>query len=249
MERLKEKVALVTGGCSGIGAAISELFVQEGAKVIVFDLIEKEVVKRCNLDFFKLNIGDEKAIKEAVNNIIAKYGRIDILVNNAGIPGANKPTHVLSEEEWDEVFDVDVKGTFFCCKNIIPHMINNGGGSIVNLCSVFGTHGSQGEISAYHAAKGAIMAMSKQDAATYGKKGIRVNAIFPGTIRTPLMENLTKEYPGGFDSYAYYIAKRNPLHKIGEPMDVAYGALYLASDEAKFVTGASLYIDGGYTVW
>ena len=249
MERLKEKVAVVTGGCSGIGEAITELFSKEGAKVIVFDLQEKDVIKRCGADFIQLNIGDEKAITEAVEHIITQYGRIDILVNNAGIPGANKPTHALSEEEWDEVFDTDVKGTFFCSKHVIPHMVRNGGGSIVNLCSVFGTHGSQGEISAYHAAKGAIMAMSKQDAATYGRKNVRVNAIFPGTIETPLMRNLTKEYPGGFDSYAEYIAKRNPLHKIGKPIDVAYGALYLASDEAGFVTGASLYIDGGYTVW
>ena len=249
MERLKEKVAVVTGGCSGIGEAITELFSKEGAKVIVFDLQEKDVIERCGADFIQLNIGDEKAITEAVEHIIAQYGRIDILVNNAGIPGANKPTHALSEEEWDEVFDTDVKGTFFCSKHVIPHMVRNGGGSIVNLCSVFGTHGSQGEISAYHAAKGAIMAMSKQDAATYGRKNVRVNAIFPGTIETPLMRNLTKEYPGGFDSYAEYIAKRNPLHKIGKPIDVAYGALYLASDEARFVTGASLYIDGGYTVW
>ena len=249
MDRLKNKVAIVTGGCSGIGKAIATLFAQEGAKVVIFDRQEGDVVKKIDATFFKLDIGDEKAIEKAMLEVAIKNGKIDILINNAGIPGSNKPTHALSEKEWDEVFDVDVKGTFFCTKHVIPYMVKNGGGSIVNISSVYGTHGSSGDIAAYHAAKGAIAAMSKQDAGTYGRKNIRVNAIFPGTIATPLMRDLTKEFPGGFDEYSKYIAKRNPLHRTGEPIDVAYGALYLASDEARFVTGASLYIDGGYTVW
>ena len=248
MNRLKDKVAIVTGGCSGIGEAIARLFAEEGAKVIVMDKNEGKIVKEIK-NFYQLNVSDENAIKQAIKEVNEQYGRIDILVNNAGVPGANKPTHELSEEDWDEVFDIDVKGTFFCTKHVVPYMVKQGGGSIVNICSVYGTHGSQGDISAYHAAKGAIAAMSKQDAATYGRKNVRVNAIFPGTVATPLMENLTKEFPGGFEKYGEYIAKRNPLNRIGEPIDIAYGALYLASDEAKFVTGASLYIDGGYTVW
>ena len=246
MKRLENKVAIITGGSSGIGEEVVNLFLLEGAKVIIFDIKKPN---NQNASFIELNINDEEEIAKSVKKVADQYGKIDILVNNAGVPGANKPTHLLNEKEWEEVFSVDVKGTFFMNKHVIPYMIKNGGGSIVNLCSVYGTHGSKGELSAYHAAKGSILAMSKQDAATYGSDNIRVNAILPGTIKTPLLEGLTKEFPGGSKGYYEYIAKRNPLHKTGEPKDVAYGVVYLASDEAKFVTGISLYIDGGYTVW
>ena len=243
MDRLKNKVAIVTGGASGIGAAIAELFAQEGAKVCIFDPAAK------GEEDFKVDVSNEAQVADAMKKVREKYGKIDILVNNAGFAGANKPTHLVTEEEWDATFKVDVKGVLFCTKHVIPYMLENGGGSIVNMSSIYGTHGTRGDLTPYHAAKGAVTTMTKQDAITYGKKNIRVNAIHPGGIKTPLMRAFGDQVEGGNEAFEAYISKRHPVGHMGEPIDVAYGALYLASDESRFVTGISLYIDGGYTAW
>lgn len=242
MDRLKGKVAVVTGGVSGIGKAIADLFEAEGAKVAVIDICAKEGV-------FQADVSREDQVAVAVKTIVARYGRIDILVNNAGFAGENNPTHLLSEQGFDQTFSVVAKGVFLCTKQVLPYMIVQGGGSIVNLSSVYGTHGTRGDLSAYHAAKGAVLAMTKQDAVTYGKKNIRVNAILPGAIETPLMHNFGDQFEGGYDAFEAYVSKRHPMGHMGKPEDIAYGVLYLASDEAKFVTGTGLYIDGGYTAW
>ena len=242
MDRLKNKIAIVTGGASGIGKAIAELFEKEGAAVVVFDLSGSP-------DFPPVDVSSEAQVADAVEEVIRRLGRIDILVNNAGMTGENAPTHRLSEEGFDKAFAVDVKGVFLCTKHVIPHMMANGGGSIVNLSSVYATHGTRGDLSAYHAAKGAVLAMTKQDAITYGKRNIRVNAILPGGIETPLFRAFGDVFPGGWEALEVYASKRHPMGRLGQPEDVAYGALYLASDEAKFVTGTGLYIDGGYSAW
>ena len=242
MDRLKDKIAIVTGGTSGIGKAIVELFEKEGATVVIFDLAGSP-------DFPPVDVSSEAQVAEAVEETVRRHGRIDILVNNAGMAGENAPTHRLSEEGFDKAFAVDVKGVFLCTKHVIPLMMANGGGSIVNLSSVYATHGTRGDVSAYHAAKGAVLAMTKQDAVTYGKQNIRVNAILPGGIETPLLKAFGEGVPGGWEALKAYAAKRHPMGHLGTVEDVAYGALYLASEESKFVTGTGLYIDGGYSAW
>lgn len=254
MGRLDKKVALITGGALGIGRATCELFAREGAAVAVTDILEAEgqaladeiAARGDQAAFWRMNVAREASVRGTVAAIVERFGRIDILVNNAGLSGVDKPTHEISEEEWDAVFAVDVKGAFFCTKHVVPVMLAQGGGAIVNISSIYGAIGSA-DVPPYHAAKGAVRLMTKTDAIYYARQGIRVNSVHPGTIMTELVKGMALDAPEG---YEVYMEGRNRIHPIGhpgEPLDVAYGVLYLASDEAKFVTGAELYIDGGYT--
>ena len=243
MNRLQNKIAIVTGGGSGIGAAIVKRFKEEGATVCVFD------IKGEGENFYKVDVSNEEMIKSAVTKIVEKYGKTDILVNNAGWAGVNLPTHLMDVAGWDKTFEIDVKGVMLCNKAVLPVMIANGGGAIVNISSIYGTHGTMGDLTAYHAAKGAVLALTKQDATTYGRKNVRVNAVLPGAIVTPLLKEFATQAAGGWEAYEAWVSKHTPLKRLGQPEDIANGVLFLASDEAKFVTGAGLYIDGGYTVW
>lgn len=241
--RLIHKVAIVTGGASGIGLAIADRFREEGATVCVFDIAGGE-------GCYHVDVTKEDMITAAVDDVIRQHGRIDILVNNAGTSGADLPTHLMDADAWDAAFAVNVKGVMLCTKAVLPHMIRQGGGSIVNLSSIYGTHGTKGSLTPYHATKGAVLALSRQDAVTYGGNNIRVNTLLPGAIATPLLEEYgNRVFPGGFAQYESYASRHTPLRRIGEPKDVANAALFLASDEAKFITGAELVIDGGFTVW
>lgn len=252
--RVENKVVIVTGGALGIGQATCLLLAKEGAKVAVTDINSQaglDVVKHIEQQggiahFWNMNTANEKQVKQVFAEINDKFGKIDVLVNNAGISGINRPTHEITEEQWDELMNINVKGVFFCTKHVIPYLQKNGSGSIINLSSIYGII-SAPDIPPYHASKGAVRLMTKTDALLYAKDKIRVNSVHPGFIWTPLVENFGKEQSEGLESFCEQIDNLHPLGHIGEPNDIAYGIVYLASDEAKFVTGSELVIDGGYT--
>jgi NAD(P)-dependent dehydrogenase (short-subunit alcohol dehydrogenase family) len=252
--RLSGKVAIVTGGADGIGRAISLRLAEAGAAVAILD---RDAAKSANVVDEIIAAGGqalsavadvtvEVQVAGAVAATIERFGHVDVLVNNAAIPGAQKPTHEVSEAEFDELFDVDVKGVFFCTKHVIPHMRAVGGGSVVHISSINGLVGNK-DVPLYHAAKGAVRLMAKTDAVVYAADGIRFNSVHPGSIRTALSERLAAIHPDGPEAYFRWLADMHPLGHQGEPDDIAYGVVYLASDESKFVTGTELVIDGGYT--
>ena len=253
MNRLKGKVAIVTGAAQGLGRAMALRMAEEGASVAVLDVLHIQgdkfvgemTARKLDARFWHCDVSDEKEVGRVITEVVAHFGRLDVLVNNAGVSGANKPTHELTEAEWDFVQAINVKGVFFCTKHAIPHMKKLGGGSIINLSSIYGLVGAP-DVPPYHASKGAVRLMTKTDALTYAPDHIRVNSIHPGFIWTPMVEGHLRGQ-GDVTEGRKVVDALHPLGHIGEPDDVAWGAVYLASDEAKFVTGAELVIDGGYT--
>jgi NAD(P)-dependent dehydrogenase (short-subunit alcohol dehydrogenase family) len=192
-----------------------------------------------------LDVSKEAEVEAVVAAVVKRFGSLDILVNNAGISGTNKPTHELTEAEWDQVQAINVKGVFFGVKHAIPHLRHAGGGSIINLSSIYGLVGAP-DIPPYHASKGAVRLMSKTDALIYAADRIRVNSVHPGFIWTPMVKGFIGE-GGDTETAKAGLDALHPLGHMGEPDDIAWGCVYLASDEAKFVTGTELVIDGGYT--
>ncbi|CCV04041.1 Cyclopentanol dehydrogenase [Mesorhizobium metallidurans STM 2683] len=253
MGRLQDKVAIVTGGARGIGGATVRRFVEEGAKVAIIDVLEDdgEALAKELCDggaeaiFLKVDITKEQEVQAAVDKVVKKWGRLDILVNNAAITGVNKFAHEVTVEEWDKVFDVNVKGTFLCTKYAVRPMMEQKSGAIVNFSSIYGLIGND-DIPPYHATKGATLMMSKTDAICYAPYGIRVNAVHPGSTMTEIFMKCADTYPRGKQAYLDMMKEKHPL-RLGEPVDVANCVLFLASEEARFVTGASLVVDGGYT--
>lgn len=254
MNRLAGKIAIVTGGAVGIGCACVERMSEEGAKVAIFDILEAEgkalaqqlSAKGREVAFWKVNVADETAMKTAIDASVARLGGLHVMVNNAGISGTPKPTDQISEAEWDRVQAVNVKGVFFGTKHVIPHLRKAGGGSIINLSSIAGLIGVGG-IAPYHASKGAVRLMTKNDAITYAPEQIRVNSIHPGYIWTPMVENHLRATSDDLEAAKVAAGAVHPIGHMGEPDDIAWAVVYLASDEAKFVTGAELVVDGGYT--
>lgn len=250
--RVKGKIALVTGASRGIGAACAELLASEGANIAVTDvredlgqeLAQKIRVAGGNAEFWKLDVSSEDNVIEVVKGIAAKFGPISVLVNNAGIAGVNKPTHEVTSEEWDHLMSINVKGVFFCTKHVLPQMLAVSKGSIINLSSIYGLVGAP-DLPAYHASKGAVRLMTKTDAMFYAKNGIRVNSVHPGFIGTELVRELMGAQ-GDVEVGMKALAALHPLGHVGEAIDIAYGVLFLASDESKFMTGSELVIDGGY---
>ena len=253
MNRLQAKVAIITGGALGIGAACATRMAQEGARVAILEVHETtgEALAMQLRDsgfearFWRCDVSREAEVSATVAAAVAHFGRLDILVNNAGIAGANKPTHELTEAEWDQVQAVNVKGVFFCTKHAIAHLRRSGGGSIINLSSIYGLIGAA-DSPPYHASKGAVRLMSKTDALIYAPDRIRVNSIHPGFIWTPMVETFL-DASADPEAGRAATAALHPLGHLGEADDIAWGAVYLASEEAKFMTGSELVIDGGYT--
>lgn len=254
MERLSGKVAVVTGGAKGIGKAASIRLAEEGAHVAVTDVdesagaavVDEILDEGGEAAFWKLDVADATNVDRVFREIGERWGKIDVLVNNAGIAGANKPTDELTEAEWDQVMDVNVKGVFLCTKYAIPYLREAGGGSIINLSSIYGLI-SAPDVPPYHASKGAVRLMTKTDALLYAKEQIRVNSVHPGYVWTPLVEELGEQSEEGVEGFRKHLESLHPVGHVGEPDDIAYGIVYLASDESKFVTGSELVIDGGYT--
>lgn len=254
MKRLKDLTCIVTGAANGIGKATCERLAEEGAKVAVTDLADddgatlRDAISKSGgtADYWHLDVTDEVEVIRVFDEVAKRFGKIDVVVNNAGISGTDKPTHEITADEWQKVMDINVNGVFYCTKAAIPHMLKAGGGSIVNLSSIYGIIGAP-DIPPYHASKGAVRVMSKTDALLYAKDGIRVNSVHPGFIWTPLVEAMAEASEEGKDAFREQLDGLHPIGHVGEPKDIAAGIAYLASSDAKFVIGSELVIDGGYT--
>jgi NAD(P)-dependent dehydrogenase (short-subunit alcohol dehydrogenase family) len=254
MGRLDDKVALVTGGGLGIGRATCLAMAREGAKVVVADIDDEaatNVVSEISggggtAAFWHMDVASEKEVREVFAKVEDGFGRLDVLVNNAGISGVDKPTHEITVDEWEKVITVNVTGVFLCTREALRIMRRQGSGSIVNLSSIYGIIGAP-DLPPYHASKGAVRLMTKTDAMLYASDGVRVNSVHPGYIWTPLVEELGKRSEEGVEAFRKQLDEAHPIGHVGEPDDIAWGIVYLASDEAKFVTGSELVIDGGYT--
>jgi NAD(P)-dependent dehydrogenase (short-subunit alcohol dehydrogenase family) len=252
--RVEGKTVVVTGGALGIGKSACLLLAREGASVAVTDLREADgraVVQHIRDEggtaaYWSMNVTDEKAVKSVFAEVRERFGSLDVVVNNAGIAGVNKPTDEVTVDEWRALMDVNVTGVFLCTKHAIPYMREAGGGSIINMSSIYGIIGAA-DLPPYHASKGAVRLMTKNDALLYATEGIRVNSIHPGYIWTPLVESLADGTPEGVAALRADLDSRHPVGHVGEPDDIGWGVVYLASDESKFMTGAELVIDGGYT--
>ena len=246
--RLENKVALISGGARGMGAVEAKMFAAEGAKVVIGDMLGDEgrqVEAEINESggecvFVQLDVTDENAWQDAVATTVARFGKLDILINNAGIARINSVEDTTSEE-WDLVMDINAKGVFLGTKAAIPEIRKAGGGSIVNISSIAGLTG--GRTSSYAASKGAVRLLTKSTAIQYAADGIRCNSVHPGVIETPMTTPIMLNTPEGRELNA----SRHPLGRFGQPEDIAYGVLFLASDESSFLTGSELVIDGGLT--
>ena len=253
--RLEGKVALITGAASGVennlmgfGGASARLFVREGAKVVLTDIKEEVGEKTAaqiredggDAVFLRLDVTDESGWINAIQHTVSTFGKLNVLVNNAGT-GARATVEDTTPEVWDAQMEVHAKGTFLGTKHAIPEMRKAGGGSIINISSIYGIVGSPSS-TAYHAAKGAIRLFTKSTAIQYAKENIRANSVHPGYALTPLTEG-TFANP----QYREWLMERIPLGRLGNAQDIANGILYLASDESSFITGSELVIDGGTT--
>ncbi len=248
--RLKDKVCLITGGAAGIGKATALKFAQEDAKVVVCDVSQEagdELLKLLGdeASFYVVNVADRDAVQEWIDATRQKYGRIDVLVNNAGVTRDSQLVKYkegqivsqMSQEAWDFVIDVNLKGVFNCAQAVIPSMIDQGGGVIINSSSVVGLYGNFGQTN-YVASKAGVIGMTKVWARELGKYKIRVNAVAPGFVLTEMVKKMPEKVLANMQEHT-------PIGRLGEPEDIANAFLWLASDEASFVHGTTISVDGG----
>ena len=251
--RLKDRVALITGGAAGIGKTTAQRFLEEGARVVICDVnagAGAAAVEELgpNAEFYQVNVVDREAVQEWVEDVVATYGRVDVLVNNAGILRDNQLVKIrdgelvnqMSESEFDLVIGVNLKGVFNCTQAVAPVMIRQGDGVILNASSVVGLDGNFGQTN-YVATKAGVIGMTKVWARELGRYGVRVNAVAPGFTATEILVSMPEKVLDGMRA-------RTPLGRLGEPRDIANAYLFLASDEASFITGAVLRVDGGIVV-
>lgn len=245
--RLENKVVIITGGASGIGRETALLFAREGAKIVIADINEKkgeevasEIQKLGGIALFiKMDVCNREEIKTMVETVMRRHGKIDILINNGGII-QDAFLSKMTEEQWDKVVNVNLKGVFNCSQAVAEIMMNQGSGVIINTSSIVGINGNAGQVN-YAATKAGLIGMTKTLAKELGKKGILVNAVAPGFIATPM----TAAVP---EKILEKMKEKTPLRRLGEPRDIANAYLYLASDEASFVNGAVLCVDGGLII-
>lgn len=242
----KDKVALVTGGSSGIGRATALAFAKKGAKVVIADWIENQetmdLIKNMGGEaiFVKCDVSKSADVKALIEKTIDTFGRLDFAYNNAGIEGTSAPTQDCSEENWDKTIDVNLKGIWLCMKYQIPVMLKKGKGSIVNCSSVAGLVGFQG-LPAYVASKHGVIGLTKTAALENAKLGIRINAVCPGVIQTPMIDRLTGNQKEAEEQFT----TMEPVGRFGQPEEIACAVMWLCSDEASFVTGIEMPVDGG----
>ncbi|MBG9589038.1 SDR family NAD(P)-dependent oxidoreductase [Cytobacillus firmus] len=243
MAKLQDKVAVITGGASGIGAATAHLFASEGAKVVIVDLNEEKgktfeaelKALNFNAQFLKANITNEEEVENIFKQTAESFGKVDIVFNNAGI-GRVHPSHELDYSEWRQTVNVDLDGVFLVARESIREMLKTGGGTIVNTASMYGFVGSPGS-AAYNAAKGGVINLTRSLALEYAEQNIRINALCPGFIDTPIIPEESKKA----------LVAATPVKRLGKAEDMAKAVLFLASDDSSFMTGSSLTVDGGYT--
>ena len=248
-KKLDGKVAIITGAGSGIGRATALLFAQEGAKVIVADIVDKqgkeaaETIKKNGGEavFVHTDVSKTEDVKNVIKEAVTRYGRLNIMYNNAGIEGQMKDTANYPEDIFDRIISVNLKGVWLGIKYAIPEMLKAGGGSIISTASIAGLVGFPGLVG-YCASKGGIIQITKTAALEYAKQNIRINCIAPGVIATPMVERLVQSVPGMQEG----LTASEPIGRTGKPEEIAKAALYLASDDSTFVTGTTLVVDGGF---
>lgn len=244
--RFQDKVAIITGGASGIGAETVKLFVQEGAKAVIADFSEqgKKLSEELNAEgfdtlFLKTDVTKIDDLKKMVAETVSKYGHIDILFANAGI-AKDAPAHELSLDGWQTTIDINLTGVFLSDKVVIEQMLTQGTGGVIVNCGSIHSHVGKGAVTAYAAAKGGVKLLTQTLGIDYAAKGIRVNAVCPGYIDTPLLAGLS-------EAVHQHLIGLHPMGRLGKPQEIAKAVLFLASEDASFITGTSLLVDGGYT--
>jgi NAD(P)-dependent dehydrogenase (short-subunit alcohol dehydrogenase family) len=246
--RLDGKVVVITGAASGIGREAALLFSGEGASVCVADVSEEQgertAAEARDAFFQQVDVTNSESVRAMYDATAERYGGIDVLYNNAGI-SPNDDAGILETEEaaWQRVQDVNLKGVYLCCKHGIPHLLERGGGSVINVASFVAILGAATSQISYTASKGGVLSMSRELAVQYARQGVRVNALCPGPVETPLLMQIFGDDPGAYERRRIHL----PMGRLAQPQEIANGALFLASDESSYVTGATFLVDGGLT--
>ncbi len=246
-KQFQDKVAIVTGGSFGIGRATAVLFARQGAKVVVVDWVDNEETLReiravgGEAIYIKCDVSSDSEVKAMIAQTVDTFGRLDYAFNNAGIEGASAITHEVSEENWDKVLGINLKGVWLCMKYQLPHMLRQGKGAIVNCSSIAGLIGFP-NIAAYTASKHGILGLTKTAALEYAKSGIRINAVCPGVIKTPMIDRFLEKNHMSEEA----MAAGEPVGRMGRPEEIAAAAVWLCSEAASFITGHAMPVDGGW---